>query len=58
MPTILARRVQAKYKWDGSSILGLEILSVYDPTATGFGDLNGASPVLVVKSRLALARPD
>ena len=58
VPTILARRVQAKYKWDGSSILGLEILSVYAPTATGFGDLNGASPVLVVKSRLALARPD
>ena len=57
VPQILARRLQTKYKWDeGGGILGLEIHSVYDPQATGFGDLNGASPVLVVKSRLALTR--
>ena len=57
VPQILARRLQTKYKWDeGGGVLGLEIHSVYDPQATGFGDLNGASPVLVVKSRLALTR--
>mmetsp|Transcript_14887 Transcript_14887/g.46214 ORF Transcript_14887/g.46214 Transcript_14887/m.46214 type:complete len:295 (+) Transcript_14887:234-1118(+) len=58
VPVILARRVQTRLRWeDGDSkVEGLEIHSIYDPTATGFGDLNGASPVLVLKSRLLLER--
>ena len=31
--------------------------STYDPAATGFADLAGAQPLVVVKSRLRLARP-
>lgn len=63
VPLIRATRVQARYKWeggaDGSSparIDALEIASLYDPTATGFADLAGASPVVVSKSRLTLER--
>ena len=60
VPTILASRVQAKYKWDPSPdvrrIDALEITQTFDPTATGFADLSGATPVLTTKARLAFER--
>lgn len=63
VPTILAARVQAKYKWEPAGepgavarIEGLEITSTFDPTQTGFADLSGATPVLVTKARLRFER--
>lgn len=59
VPQILARRLQTRYRWESDApvIEALEIQNVYDPQATGFADLNGAQPVLVVKSRIRLERP-
>ena len=60
-PLISAERVQARYRWADEDppreIEGLEISSVFDPSATGFGDLAGAQPLVVVKTRLLFARP-
>ena len=62
VPQILAQRVQTKYKWDATAdgvlrqIEALELASTFDPTATGFADLAGATPVLTVKSRVVLTR--
>lgn len=38
------------------AIEALERVSWFDPTQTGFADLKGASPSLVVKSRIRLER--
>lgn len=58
VPQIFAQRTQTRWKWDESgTIQGLELVSTYDPRLSGFGDLNKAEPVLVVKSRLRLERP-
>ena len=53
--------MQTRHKWDGSGgdvrqIEALELAQTFDPTATGFADLAGATPVLTVKSRLVLTR--
>jgi hypothetical protein len=63
VPLIQARRVETRYRWalppDGGAvdtIQGLERVSWFDPTQTGFADLRGASPSLVVKSRFEYAR--
>ena len=60
VPTILASRVQAKYKWepmpDVRRLDALEITQTFDPTQTGFADLSGATPVLTTKARLAFER--
>ena len=62
VPVILAQRVQTRFKWDGTpgadvrQIEALELAQTFDPTATGFADLAGATPVLTVKSRLVLTR--
>ena len=60
VPYILARRVQARYRWSDASapatIEGLEIEQIFDPTQTGFADLAGASPVLTTKARLLYSR--
>ena len=57
VPQILAQRTQTKWKvLNETTIQGLELLSTYDPKATGFSDLNGATPVRVVKTRLVLVR--
>lgn len=64
VPSISAVRVQTRYKWDvgdGASprpqrIEALELRETFDPTATGFADLAGATPVLRVKSRLVFSR--
>lgn len=59
VPVILASRVQTRYRWgapDASAIEGLELTQTFDPTATGFADLAGATPVLTVKARLTLTR--
>lgn len=37
-------------------IEALELNQLYDPTATGFADLSGATPVLTWKARLVLTR--
>ena len=34
----------------------LELTQTFDPTATGFADLAGASPVMTVKARITLER--
>lgn len=58
VPQIFAQRTQTRWKWDESgTIQGLELVSTYDPRESGFGDLNKAQPVLVVKTRLRLQRP-
>lgn len=64
IPSIKAERVQIRYKWDAATdgaaparvIEALELREIFDPTATGFADLAGATPVLRVKSRLRLDR--
>lgn len=64
VPMIQARRVETRYRWpagdvagDGSVVIeALERVSWFDPTQTGFADLKGASPSLVVKSRIRLER--
>lgn len=58
VPVILALRVQTRYRLgpDANTVEGLELVQTFDPTATGFADLAGASPVLTVKSRLRLTR--
>ena len=62
VPNIKASRVQTKYKWDATPgadvrlIEALELTDTFDPTATGFADLSGATPVLTVKTRLAFRR--
>jgi len=69
VPLIRASRVQARYRWDDNGgdgavtppssvkqIEALELEQVFDPSATGFTDLAGASPVLTVKARLTYSR--
>ena len=63
VPQISATRVQTRYKWDAGAppqtiktIEAPELTETYDPTATGFADLSGATPVLKVKAILRLAR--
>ena len=62
VPKIMASRVQTKFKWDPTAANGvrqieaLEITQTFDPTATGFADLAGATPVLTVKRRLVYTR--
>lgn len=62
IPDIIAQRTQTRWRWNdqlvnGPSIIeGIELTSTYDPKATGFGDLNGAQPVIITKSRLQLLR--
>ena len=64
VPKIMARRVQTRFKWDievadGGQVRrieALELAQTFDPTATGFADLAGATPVLTVKSRLIFTR--
>ena len=60
VPVIMASRVQTKYKWEPGeevrTIEALELTQIFDPTATGFADLAGATPVLTYKSRLVFTR--
>lgn len=64
VPVILATRVQMRYRWETAEASGaaptqieaLEITQTFDPTATGFADLAGATPVLTTKARLKFAR--
>lgn len=64
VPLIQARRVEARYKWAAPTEEGdivdqidsLERVSWFDPTQTGFADLRGASPALVVKARIKFRR--
>lgn len=61
VPKIMASRVQTKFKWDAAEsgvrqIEALELTQTFDPTATGFADLAGATPVLTVKRRLVYTR--
>ena len=61
VPRILASRERVRYRWDPaearpSRIEALSIENLFDPTATGFADLAGATPVLTVKARIALVR--
>ncbi|KAL1510823.1 hypothetical protein AB1Y20_007106 [Prymnesium parvum] len=60
VPTILAERVQVKYKWEPAADVrhldALEITQTFDPMQTGFADLRGATPVLTIKARLSLDR--
>ncbi|KAG8468264.1 hypothetical protein KFE25_013347 [Diacronema lutheri] len=61
VPLILARRVEARYRWAAErgavdAIEALERMSWFDPQQTGFADLRGASPALVVKARLRYTR--
>ena len=60
-PTVLAQRVQTKYKWDPpapnepravKTIEAIELAVL----ASGFGDPSGATPLLVVKSRLIFSK--
>ena len=39
-----------------STIEALELTQIFDPTATGFADLAGATPVLTFKQRLEFTR--
>ena len=56
VPSILARRLQARYRWEPGPGLqrfeALELEEIYDPTQTGFADLAGATPVVKSKARL------
>ncbi len=65
VPVILASRVQTRYRWaeptgadaqEVGRIEGLELTQMFDPAATGFADLAGATPVLTVKARLEFTR--
>ena len=60
VPVIMASRVQTKYKWEPgekvTTIEALELTQIFDPTATGFADLAGATPVLTFKQRLEFTR--
>ena len=62
LENIKAARVQLRYKWDPAPagavtvIEAIELAQTFDPTATGFADLSGATPVLTVKSRLVFTR--
>lgn len=64
VPVIMASRVQTKYKWEPATAPGaqvraieaLELTQIFDPTATGFADLAGATPVLTIKARLVFTR--
>ena len=60
VPSILARRLQARYRWDPGPGLqrfeALELEEIYDPTQTGFADLAGATPVVKSKARLVYTR--
>eukprot|EP00967_Tisochrysis_lutea_P090862 scaffold130176_cov30-Tisochrysis_lutea.AAC.1 len=62
VPLIRAVRVQARYRWEPVAagpvnlIEGIEIEQIFDPTATGFADLAGATPVLTTKARLTMTR--
>lgn len=62
VPKISAQRVQTKYKWAPDphaavgQIAGLELTQVYDPTAAGFADPSGSTPVMTIKSQLTLTR--
>ena len=38
------------------AIEALELTQIFDPTATGFADLAGATPVLTIKARLVFTR--
>ena len=54
--------ILVRYKWDATlgadvrQIEAIELTQTFDPTATGFADLAGATPVMTVKSRLVLTR--
>ena len=60
VPFILARRLQARYRWEPGAELrsfeALELEEIYDPTQTGFADLSGATPVIKSKARLTYSR--
>lgn len=60
VPLIRAVRVQVRYRWAPSGavnvIEALELEQMFDPTATGFADLSGATPVLATKARLTMTR--
>jgi len=59
VPSILASRVQVRYRWEPGEVKrieALEITQTFDPTATGFADLAGATPVLTCKARLQIDR--
>lgn len=64
VPLIQARRVEARYRWapapeeggNVDTIESLERVSWFDPMQTGFADLRGASPTLVVKARVQYTR--
>jgi hypothetical protein len=60
VPLIRAVRVQVRYRWAPSDsvdvIEALELEQMFDPTATGFADLSGATPVLATKARLIMTR--
>jgi hypothetical protein len=60
VPLIRAVRVQVRYRWVPSesvdTIEALELEQIFDPTATGFADLSGATPVLATKARLTMTR--
>ena len=51
-----------RYKWEPNpnaavgQIEGLELTQVYDPTAAGFADPSGSTPVMTIKSQLTLTR--
>lgn len=61
VPLITATRVQTRYRWDAAAaplqrLEAIELQETFDPKATGFGDLAGATPVLRVKNRLTFER--
>lgn len=65
-PTVLAQRVQTKYKWraedstadaggSGAAVRTIEAIELA-VLASGFGDPAGATPLLLVKSRLTFSK--
>eukprot|EP00310_Coccolithus_braarudii_P022685 CAMPEP_0183340838 /NCGR_PEP_ID=MMETSP0164_2-20130417/7257_1 /TAXON_ID=221442 /ORGANISM="Coccolithus pelagicus ssp braarudi, Strain PLY182g" /LENGTH=255 /DNA_ID=CAMNT_0025511039 /DNA_START=6 /DNA_END=773 /DNA_ORIENTATION=- len=63
VPLIRASREQVRYRWEPVEapnlvklIEAIELEQVFDPTATGFADLVGATPVLTAKARLTFQR--
>ena len=60
-PSVLAQRVQTKYKWEpppSGSEEGVHTIEALELAvlASGFGDPAGATPLLVVKSRLTFTK--